>query len=137
LNSKIVELDKLVQDCSQKDEKLTVSARLIELYESENYQKYTLKPSSTPDDSGITVFWDDNQNKAYLYNQSMPKAPVGKTYQIWADVDKVMIPLGIFGEDPISEIKCLKRATSLNVTIEPAGGSEHPTVENLIMSIQV
>jgi anti-sigma-K factor RskA len=137
LNAKIVALDKLIQDCNQKDENLTFSTRLLSLYESENYQTYTLKPTSQPDNGGITVFWDDNQNNAYLYNQSLPKAPKGKTYQIWADVDQVMIPLGIFGDNPISEIKCLKRATSLNVTIEPAGGSEHPTVENLIMSIQV
>jgi anti-sigma-K factor RskA len=56
-------------------------------------------------------------------------------YQMWADVDGEMINMGIIPRDiDLVALKYIEDAASINITIEPAGGSEHPTVERLISS---
>ena len=58
------------------------------------------------------------------------------TYQMWADVDGEMINMGLVpAEQDYIPLRYIDKAESLNITIEPAGGSEHPTVEQLISNI--
>jgi len=59
-----------------------------------------------------------------------------KAYQMWADVDGEMINMGLVpaGEEYIP-LRYIEKAESLNLTVEPAGGSEHPTVQNLITNV--
>lgn len=82
-----------------------------------------------------TAFWNDVAGKAILYINDKGDLDDNHVYQIWADVDGEMINAGIVPkkEGPI-ELKYLENATSLNITIEPKGGSEHPNVDNLISS---
>ncbi len=59
---------------------------------------------------------------------------------MWADVDGKMINLGILKKDETNmpiDWKYLANAESLNVTIEPDGGSDHPTVADLVASISI
>jgi hypothetical protein len=57
-------------------------------------------------------------------------------YQMWADVDGVMINMGLLPADAdLIPVKYIDRAESFNITIEPAGGNDHPTVENLISNV--
>ncbi len=59
-----------------------------------------------------------------------------KAYQMWADVEGEMINMGLIpvGEEYIP-LRYIDKAESLNITVEPAGGSEHPTVQNLITNV--
>jgi anti-sigma-K factor RskA len=135
LEKKDKQLLTLITDCDKRTEDLNFKTSLLNLYEDENYTTYKLAKSGLESNEGIVVFWDDVKEKAFLHNASLRNPPPGKTYQIWADVDNVMMPLGIFDDNShLVEIRCLKKATSLNVTIEPEGGSDHPDVSNLILS---
>ncbi len=59
-----------------------------------------------------------------------------QTYQMWADVEGEMINMGLVPEDQdYIPVRYIDKAESLNITIEPAGGNDHPTVENLISNI--
>lgn len=61
-----------------------------------------------------------------------------KTYQMWADVEGVMINMGLVPSDnEWVELTYIDNAESLNITIEPAGGNDHPTVENLISYVSL
>ncbi len=82
-----------------------------------------------------TAFWNNLAGKAYLLINEMDQLDSNKCYQIWADIDGEMVNLGIIPKSKNSiELKFLKNAKSLNVTIEPKGGSEHPTVNNIVSS---
>ena len=60
----------------------------------------------------------------------------GRTYQMWADVKGEMINMGLLPyEEDYIPVRYIDKAESLNITIEPEGGSLHPTVENLISNI--
>ena len=83
------------------------------------------------------VAYVNHKNKTVIVN-GLGLAPLEreKTYQMWADVEGEMINMGLIpeGEEYIP-LRYIEKAESLNITIEPAGGSEHPTVENLITNI--
>ena len=82
-----------------------------------------------------TAFWNDVAQRGILYINDLGPIEKNKCYQVWADVDGEMISLGtISNKSSIIDLKYLPNATSLNITIEPKGGSEHPTVEQLISS---
>jgi len=68
--------------------------------------------------------------------QALPTLTEEETYQMWADVDGEMISMGLLPTDrELVSLTYIDRAASLNITIEPKGGSEHPTVERLISNV--
>jgi hypothetical protein len=47
-----------------------------------------------------------------------------------------MIDMGvILKNEPMLAMKYIPNATSLNITIEPLGGNDHPTVERLVSNV--
>ncbi|NNC33617.1 MAG: anti-sigma factor [Croceitalea sp.] len=80
------------------------------------------------------VAYVDHKKKMVMVNpQGLPKLPEDKTYQMWGDVDGEMINMGLLKPDEdLVSLKYIDRASSLNITIEPAGGNDHPTVEQLM-----
>lgn len=85
-----------------------------------------------------TVFWNDVARKAVVYVNNLGKIDKSSCYQIWADVDGEMINAGVLPRKKGAiEIKHLENATSINITIEPKGGSDHPNVEKLISSMEL
>ncbi len=55
---------------------------------------------------------------------------------MWADVDGEMISMGLLPTDKeLIALTYIDKAASLNITIEPKGGNDHPTVERLISNV--
>ncbi|MCB9284066.1 MAG: anti-sigma factor [Lewinellaceae bacterium] len=79
------------------------------------------------------AFWNPAAQKGYLDIGSLPPPPKGKTYQLWADVDGHMVNAGIveFHAGQLQEVHFIDKAASLNLTLEPDGGSKEPTVSLL------
>ena len=84
-------------------------------------------------DANVVVYYNAEEESALLNVLNLPAPPAGKTYQMWADVEGVMIDMGVFEvNDPsLREMVFIKHAESLNITLEPLGGSDHPTVSLL------
>lgn len=80
------------------------------------------------------AYWNEIAQKACVNLVEMPAIPEDKQYQIWADVHGEMINLGLLTaqKKQFQDILFIKDANSLNITLEPKGGSQHPTV-NLLM----
>ncbi len=87
-------------------------------------------------DAKVTVYWNESLKEAKLKTDSLPQIQADETYQIWADVDGVMMDLGTFdylaSAENVIDLNYLDRAESLNITIEPLGGSKTPTVSRLV-----
>ncbi len=79
----------------------------------------------------------NHQNKTVVINpQSLPKLKDDETYQIWADVDGEMISMGLVPTDQeLVALTYIDEAESFNITIEPEGGNNHPTVSRLISNV--
>ena len=68
--------------------------------------------------------------------ENLPPPPVGKTYQIWADIDSKMVDMGVinYEDKKMISIPHMVNAASLNITLEQEGGSDHPDVSQLKVS---
>ncbi len=83
------------------------------------------------------IAYVNHEEKRVIVNpQGLPKLSSDKTYQMWADVDHVMVNMGVIDTDAeMIDLTYIEKAHSLNITIEPAGGNDHPTVEQLISNV--
>lgn len=113
-----------------------------------NLQLTTKRYQTITDPNAIPLVLEGNEIMpnsravAYLNHRSreivvnpkgLPPLEADKTYQMWADVDGEMINMGLVPtSEEWVELAYIDDAESLNITIEPAGGNDHPTVENLI-----
>ena len=87
--------------------------------------------------NGKAVAYINHKSQLVFVNpKGLPALPADKTYQMWSDVDGEMINMGIVPTDKeLITLKYIENAESLNLTIEPVGGSEHPTVEELVSNV--
>jgi len=87
--------------------------------------------------NAIAVTYVNHQEKTVILNTNgLPELAENEDYQMWADVDGVMINMGVIpSEKEMTTMKYIDDAHSLNITIEPTGGNDHPTVERLISNV--
>jgi anti-sigma-K factor RskA len=78
------------------------------------------------------------ENKAILVASDMPAVPEDRTCQIWVISDDVPKPSGLFQPDgnmtvtPITN--SITKADVIAVTVEPAGGTEKPTSDPVLLA---
>ncbi|WP_417430537.1 anti-sigma factor domain-containing protein [Halpernia sp.] len=81
------------------------------------------------------VYWDSSK-KVYLKVNNLPAAPQGKQYQLWAIVDGKPVSAGMFDgskPDSIQSMAVIDKAQAFAITLEKAGGSPTPTMENMMV----
>ena len=94
-------------------------------------------PTSTSENQ-VIIYWNPSLQKSMLRVIELPSIRANESFQLWADVDGEMLSLGTFDaglaiNDAIP-VDYVDRATSFNITIEPKGGSDHPTLSTLTAS---
>lgn len=92
-----------------------------------------LKGSSLSPKALIVVYWNEIDKNAYLNVVDLPEIPADKSLQLWADVEGEMINMGVLetGKEELLKVPYIPNAESLNITLEPKGGSETPNVAQL------
>ena len=115
------------------EENYELTNNRLQIINSPNTIPFILRGNEKVPDSRA-VAYVNHQNKLVVVNpQGLPNLPDNQTYQMWSDVDGEMIDMGLLPTDKeLVTLKYIDRAESLNITIEPAGGNDHPTVEQLI-----
>ncbi len=77
-----------------------------------------------------------NDKSVFINTKQLPEIDKDHDYQMWADVDGEMIDMGVINKgQSLMAMNYIENAESLNITIEPAGGNDHPTVERLISNV--
>ena len=87
--------------------------------------------------NALAVSYVNHREKKVVINaKGLPELSQDEDYQLWADVEGEMIDMGIVpsGKSLIA-MTYIEDAESYNITIEPSGGSDHPTVERLIANV--
>ena len=84
------------------------------------------------------VYWDKNDNSIYLDAQGLPTPPEGKVYQVWSLKLNPLAPTSLgtidnFESDDtkIFTIANANESQAFGITLEPEGGSETPTMDQL------
>ncbi|MGH7206016.1 MAG: anti-sigma factor domain-containing protein [Nitrospiraceae bacterium] len=116
---------------------------LVPFLRSPHVKVIALHGSEMAKSAGAFLLFDPESKKALLYGFNMPPLPHGKTYQLWAVLDKPIsagiqttdhISAGIFGTDTghksrlvIRRMPELTHITKFAVSLEPEGGRPQPT----------
>ncbi|WP_179345678.1 anti-sigma factor [Winogradskyella ursingii] len=84
------------------------------------------------------VYWNKEDNTIYLDGQGLPDAPEGKVWQVWSLKLNPLTPTSLgtiddFNTDDnkIFAIANANESEAFGITLEPEGGSESPTMEQL------
>ena len=102
--------------------------------------KYILNGNNKAPGFQAIAFWNEESQNSFLNIVTLPELPENKCLQMWADVNGEMVNVGIISKNNLNELVAIPFKTdaeSLNVTIEPAGGSDHPTVADLISNVAI
>ncbi|MER7998984.1 anti-sigma factor [Streptomyces sp. NPDC095613] len=96
-----------------------------------------LATARLPSGANSTVVVSRGQDKAVFLTSGLPKAPRGMVYQLWYDDGGTMRGAGLM--DPAAESDAVLlagpvgAASGMGLTVEPAGGSAHPTSDPLVL----
>ena len=84
------------------------------------------------------VYWNKKAENIYLDAQGLPEPPRGKVYQVWSLKMSPLTPTSLGTLDDFStddnkifSIANPNESEAFGITLEPAGGSETPTLEQL------
>ncbi|MBR9920913.1 MAG: anti-sigma factor [Bacteroidetes bacterium] len=120
----------LEENCLEQQDQAKAIAAQLEMLRAPETRHIDLSGTPNAPEAQVRVYWNQASEKGMLQVQNLPIPPKGKTYQIWADVEGEMIDAGIFDgtNSELQPIAFISNAESLNITLEPEGGSKHPTV---------
>lgn len=111
---------------------------LISVLRDDNIIKVPLAGQGNFESTYARVYWDKNSNRIFLDAQGLPEPPEGKVYQVWSLKLSPLTPTSLGTIDnfvtdtnKIFEIENANESEAFGITLEPAGGSETPTMEQL------
>ena len=86
---------------------------------------------------GKVISYVNHETKSVVVNtERLPELDDAHDYQMWADVEGEMINMGVISKgSSLMAMNYIDHAESLNITIEPLGGNDHPTVERLVTNV--
>jgi len=82
-------------------------------------------------DATATIVRSPSLHKAVLVTAGMPAAPAGKVYELWLQQGTTMVKAGFMPPGPANTVLLrgdAVTAAGAGITIEPAGGSDTPTL---------
>ncbi len=104
----------------------------LQLYQNPAYQKINLTAVPGKPDALVQLFWNKTTRSVYIADISLPQAPAGKQYQLWALIDGKPISAGLLTENKLpQQMIDFSKADAFAITLEKAGGSETPTLTEM------
>ncbi len=136
LNEQYVNLQ---NECGEREKEYAQQREQWQLLDDVSTEKYAIVGNKKAAGLETVAYWNKEKKRSYLSVLSLPKIPKDKCLQLWADVDGEMISVEIIPDKKgeLVAIPFKEYATSLNITIEPQGGSAHPTLANLVASVSI
>ena len=130
------ETETLKDQIKEVESQMAEATDLLETLNSPEVEKFILNGNSLSPNSVAIAYVNDNAKSVVVNCKGLAELGNNETYQMWADVDGEMIDMGVIpkGKDMV-ELNYIDHAESLNITIEPEGGNDHPTVERLITNV--
>lgn len=114
--------------------------QLLEALRSRNIERVPLQGQDFAPTAYATAYWNEAQGVTYIDAQDLPAPPAGMVYQVWSLKLDPLTPnsIGLLEnfEENSSRIFIVDNnydSEAFGITLEPAGGSESPTLEKLMV----
>ncbi|MFN4764257.1 anti-sigma factor domain-containing protein [Gillisia sp. Q332] len=112
--------------------------QLLSVLRDKNILKVPLQGQSIAPDAYATAYWDKEKNITYIDAKDLPLPPRGMVYQVWSLKMDPLTPssIGLLDkfeddENKIFQLENINISEGFGITLEPEGGSETPTMEQL------
>ncbi|PWH82250.1 anti-sigma factor [Brumimicrobium oceani] len=129
--NKITELENENNQVVSEKERINQQFALIT---SPNTSKIEMKGTEAQPTSLANVFVSEENGNVFLQIGNLPDISEDNDYQLWAIVDGKPESLGVFdtkNKEELLEMKYFPETQAYAVTLEPKGGSESPTMEQM------
>ena len=135
LLSQNTELTSQLDNCEDESEQR--QSQLLLLEKIQDRDNSILIAEATPKYPETQLYFYNNETKqtALLQIKNLPELEPGQSFQLWSLKEGVdPIPLDVFGfpSSYLIEVQFVGNSNAYAITIEPEGGSQVPTLDNLI-----
>jgi anti-sigma-K factor RskA len=143
LYNKYDEADKNLQQTQQQLADATESnsemKQDMNVVQSKYSEPVALHGMNVAPDAAAKIFWMKNTGDVYVDPSNLPDIPEGKQFQLWAIVDGKPVDGGMIltskkgDKYRIQKMKSFGAAQAFAITIEKAGGSPAPTMDQMVV----
>ncbi|CAM1346655.1 anti-sigma factor [Tenacibaculum crassostreae] len=126
-----IQLDKTNSDLAE-------NKKLLAVIRNKDIVTVPLQGQKVSPESYAKVYWNKSTQNIYLDLQGLPEPPEGKVYQVWSLKLDPLTPtsLGTIDNFAANNTKIFtvnnpNESQAFGITLEPAGGSKFPTLEQL------
>lgn len=105
----------------------------LQLIQDENVDAITLQAVPGKPVASAKVFWNQQSKEVFVINVSLPQAPAGKQYQLWAIVNGQPVNAGLLTDsnNQPQKMTAFEKADAFAITLENRGGSSVPTLDQM------
>lgn len=133
------ERNKFEQMVASLGQEKTQTERALEIVRSKGNAVIPLEGQQVAPEAFAKVYLNKDNNETYVDISGLPEPPEGKEYQVWALKLSPLTPTSIGVLDAataeankgIYKVDTFEGVEAFGITLEPAGGSESPTLEQL------
>lgn len=111
---------------------------LLAVLRDKNVKRIPLEGQEIAPEAYVSVYWNEQENTAYIDAKELPEPPRGKVYQVWSLSMQPLTPTSIglledfeADENKVFSLENPNRSEAFGITLEPEGGSETPTMDQL------
>jgi anti-sigma-K factor RskA len=104
-----------------------------------NTKRYSVNGNNKAEELKAVAYINPVKKLSYINVSNLPQLPENKCFQMWAEVNGEMVNLGIIKQfDDKEKLLALPYADNAvgYITIEPQGGNNTPTVQNIVANIK-
>ncbi len=132
-------LNTLQQSNQQQQEQLAAYNKTMEMLHDPVYKKVELTKVPGKPDALVQLFWNTRSREVFISNVSLPAAPKGKQYQLWAIVNGKPVDAGMVAgsKNVAQQMKTFEQAEAFAITMEKEGGSPTPTMEAMYLMAKI
>ncbi|MEA5138809.1 anti-sigma factor [Arcicella rigui] len=122
---KVLALESQNQILAQEGQTLKASYQEeVAILQNPSTKIITLAGQAVAPQAKALVYFNPSKQEVYLSNLSLPDAPVGKQYQLWAIIDGKPVDAGLIDNHTnILKMKSFANAAAFAISLENTGGS--------------
>ena len=113
----------------------------MDVMTDKNAMPVVLSGTEKSPDALAKIFWMKNTGDVYVDPRNLPQTPAGMQYQLWAIVDGKPVDAGMISTEKgiyhIQKMKSFGKAQAFAITLEKAGGSPTPTMDQMIVQAKI
>tara|TARA_R110002051_G_scaffold91370_2_gene160731 strand:- start:50629 stop:51417 length:789 start_codon:yes stop_codon:yes gene_type:complete len=128
----------LEQQIADTDSSLEETQNLLNTLRDKNISVISLGGQEVSPTSYAKAYWNKENQKVFIDAKGLPEPPDGFVYQVWSLKLSPLTPtsMGLLEDFATDENKVFalnnpNESEAFGITLEPAGGSESPTLEQL------